>query len=172
MKYEDVDIDPEVAEERERASREAELARRIRREVLRVQRGEADDEIREDEDLERSQREELQEREARVQRRKASIGGQLLSGKILVPKEGTGYYRYVMFIAVMFFISIVVMFTTLRLDIRHSRLQDQVQILKERATRLQEERFHRTTHSAIVNELDRRGIDLHDPVTPAETLKK
>ena len=74
-------------------------------------------------------------------------------------------------IAAMFFISIFVMFTALHLDMKHSRLYREVQMLRERSTRLQEQRFRRTTHSAIVEELKRRGIDLQDPTTPAEPIE-
>ena len=41
MRYEDTEFDPATDADREAAAREAELARKIRREVLRVQRGEA-----------------------------------------------------------------------------------------------------------------------------------
>ena len=44
------------------------------------------------------------------------------------------------------------------------------QMLRERSTRLQEQRFRHTTHSAILEELRRRGIDLYDPVVPGEIL--
>ncbi len=42
--------------------------------------------------------------------------------------------------------------------------------MRERSTRLQEQRFRHTTHSAILEELRRRGIDLYDPVVPGEIL--
>ena len=48
MRYEDTEFDPATDADREAAAREAELARKIRREVLRVQRGEADDDLRAD----------------------------------------------------------------------------------------------------------------------------
>ena len=51
MRYEDTEFDPATDADREAAAREAELARKIRREVLRVQRGEADDDLRADREL-------------------------------------------------------------------------------------------------------------------------
>ena len=52
MRYEDTEFDPATDADREAAAREAELARKIRREVLRVQRGEADDDLRADREAE------------------------------------------------------------------------------------------------------------------------
>lgn len=71
MRYEDTEFDPATDADREAAAREAELARKIRREVLRVQRGEADDDLRADREAEQEQRAE-QERAARMERRRKS----------------------------------------------------------------------------------------------------
>ena len=46
MSYQDHEFDPVTDAEREAAARDAELARRIRREVLRVQSGEAEEDLR------------------------------------------------------------------------------------------------------------------------------
>ena len=56
MRYEDTEFDPATDADREAAAREAELARKIRREVLRVQRGEADDDLRADREAEQEQK--------------------------------------------------------------------------------------------------------------------
>ena len=47
-------------------------------------------------------------------------------------------YRYVGVIAAMFFVSIMVLFLSLRLDIRYARLNTEVQLLHERSFRLKE----------------------------------
>ncbi len=57
MKYNDHEFDPVTDEERAAREREEELARRIRREVLRVQSGEADEEIRADREREQAEEE-------------------------------------------------------------------------------------------------------------------
>ena len=160
MKYNDHEFDPVTDEERAAREREEELARRIRREVLRVQSGEADEEIRADREREQGKEE----------RRRSNIFWLLFSGNILVRKGASEYYRYMICIAAMFFVSIFVMFTALHLDMKYSRLYREVQMLRERSTRLQEQRFRHTTHSAILEELRRRGIDLYDPVVPGEIL--
>lgn len=169
--YEDHEFDPISPEELAEREREAELARKIRREVLRVQRGEAEEEIRADEALEAEERAGREEREEREKRRRSSAFWQLISGSILVREGSSEYYRYLICIAVMFFLSIVVMFSSLHLDMRHSRLERDVQLLRERSIRLEEQRYRQTTHSAIVERLRIRGIELYDPLSPGELIE-
>ena len=71
----------------------------------------------------------------------------------------------------MFFLSIMVMFWSLHLDMRYTRLERDVQKLRERSIRLQEQRYQRTTHSAIVEQLRARGIELYDPQAPGEIIE-
>ena len=159
MRYEDTEFDPATDADREAAAREAELARKIRREVLRVQRGEADDDLRADREAEQEQRAE-QERAARMERRrKSSFLWLLFSGNILVRESFSGYYRYLIYMAVTFFVSIFVMFTALHL-------------VRERSVRLQEQSFRSTTHSAVVRALAERGIPLYDPAAPGEIIEE
>ena len=108
---------------------------------------------------------------ARERRRKASTFWQLFSGTILVREGVSKYYPYMLSIAGMFFLSIAVMFTALHLDMKYTRLEREVQILRERSIRLQEQRYSRTTHSAIVERLRERGIDLSDPSAPGEIIE-
>lgn len=171
MKY-DHEFDPVTAEQLAAEEQEAALARKIRREVLRVQRGEADEQIREEEAEREREEQERQEKERKEERRQSNLFWQLFSGKILVRKGATEYYRYMICIAVMFFVSIVVMFTSLHLDMKYARLDNEVRLLHERSIRLQEQRFLGTTHAVIAAELKRRGIELYDPVVPAETIEE
>lgn len=168
--YPDHEFDPITPEEEAQRAQEAEFARRVRREVLRIERGEAEEEIRADLEREAAEKAEAEERERRERRRRASTFWQLFSGTILVREGISKYYPYMLSIAGMFFLSIAVMFTALHLDMKYSRLYREVQMLRERSTRLQEQRFRHTTHSAILEELRRRGIDLYDPVVPGEIL--
>lgn len=163
--FKDHEFDPVTPEEEARRRQEEEFARRVRREVLRIERGEADEDIRAD--MEREE----EERQRRERRRKASTFWQLFSGTILVHEGVSKYYPYMLSIAGMFFLSIAVMFTTLHLDMKYSRLEREVQILRERSIRLQEQRYRRTTHSAIVERLRERGIELTDPPAPGEIIE-
>ena len=169
--YSDHEFDPVTPEEQARRDAEAEFARRVRREVRRMESGEADEDIRRDEEEEALRRAEAEAREARERRRRSSMLWQLFSGSILVRRGVSRYYPYLMTIAGVFFLSIVVMFWSLHLDMRYTRLEREVQKLRERSIRLQEQRFQRTTHSAIVEQLHARGIDLYDPQTPGEIIE-
>ena len=168
--YRDHEFDPITPEEEARRREEAEFARRVRREVRRMESGAADEEIRADEEREAAERAEAQAREARERRRRSSTFWQLFSGSILVRKGVSQYYPYLLTIAGMFFLSIMVMFWSLHLDMRYTRLSRDVQKLRERSIRLQEQRYQRTTLSAIVDQLRARGIELYDPQAPGEII--
>ena len=114
-----------------------------------------------------------QERAARMERRrKSSFLWLLFSGNILVRESFSGYYRYLIYMAVTFFVSIFVMFTALHLDMKYTRLEREVQLLRERSVRLQEQSFRSTTHSAVVRALAERGIPLYDPAAPGEIIEE
>ena len=168
--YRDHEFDPVTPEEQARREQEEEFARRVRREVRRMERGEAEEDIRADEEREAEERAEAEERERRERRRRSSFW-QLFSGTILVREGVSKYYPYMLTIAGMFFLSIMVMFWSLHLDMRYTRLERDVQKLRERSIRLQEQRYQRTTHSAIVEQLRARGIELYDPQAPGEIIE-
>ena len=160
--YRDHEFDPVTPEEQARREQDEEFARRVRREVLRMERGEAEEDIRADEEREAEERAEAEERERRESRRRASTFWQLFSGSILVREGVSKYYPYMLTIAGMFW--------SLHLDMRYTRLERDVQKLRERSIRMQEQRYQRTTHSAIVRQLEARGIELYDPLVPGEII--
>lgn len=169
--YQDHEFDPVTPEQQQ----DEEFARRVRREVRRIERGEVDQQLQaeqQQEDQEQAaEKAEAEKLEQKEQRRKASTIWQLFSGTILVREGVSRYYPYMLCIAGMFFLSIAVMFWSLHLDMRYTRLEREVQILRERSIRLQEQRYRLTTHSAVVEELQRRGIELYDPQAPGETIE-
>lgn len=153
-----------LTEEELQAQRDSEeLDRRIRRMVVRVQSGEADEEIAEDRRLEEEERAEAEEEERKERRKRSGLKWQIFSGSILTSRGLADNYRYFAAIAVMCFISIVVMFAALYADMSYSRMENDVQLLRERSIRLQEQLHRRTTHQAIRDSLAARGIDLKDP---------
>ncbi len=169
--YFDPQHTPESIEEQKRLQdAEAELARKIRREVLRVQSGEAAEDI----EREKAEAEALEHERKRAERmerrRKASAFWQLISGNILVNKGVARYYPQMIMVAVMFFLSIVVMFYSLHMDMRYSRLDREVQLLRERSLRLQSERFQQSSNSAIKSKLEKRGIKLEEAVEPSTII--
>lgn len=169
--YDDHEFDPVSPEEKAEREREDKLARRIRQEVLRVQRGEAEEDLRADEEQVAEEKAEAEQAQRKAERREGSLLRQLFTGKILIHKGVSEYYRYMLVIAGMFFMSIMVMFWTLHLDVRYSRLEREVQMLRDRSIRLQEQRYRQTTHSAIVERLRERGIELYDPLAPSELIE-
>ena len=166
----DHEFDPVNADAEARRLQEEEFARRVRREVLRMERGEADEEIRADLEREAQERAAAEEEARRERRRRANLVRQFFSGTILVREGASRYYVYMLYMAGMFFLSIVVMFFGLGLDMRHSELEREVQLLRERSIRLQEQRFRSTTYSAIVARLRERGIALREPPAPGEVI--
>ena len=170
MEY-DHDFDPISPDEREQQRlQDEEFARRVRREVLRMERGEADDDIRADEAREAEEEAQREAHRQRERRRNASTFWQLFSGTILVREGMSHSYPYLLAIAGMFLLSISAVFLSLHTDMKYMRLEREVQVLRERAVRLQGRRFQRTTHSAVTAELRRRGIELYDPVAPSEII--
>ncbi len=169
--YRDHEFDPVSPEEQARREAEAEFARRVRREIRRVNSGEADEELRADLEREAAEQAEARARERKERLRRKSTFWQLVSGTILVREGISRYYPYMLCIAGMFFLSIVMMFTALHLDMKYSRLENEVQKLRERSLRLEERRFRATTHSAVVEQLHERGIDLCDPPRPPRRIE-
>lgn len=169
--YQDTDFNPDREREEQAAAEREALARTIRREVLRVNSGEADEELQAEREQMAAERAEQEAQEERQRRRNASIWRQLFSGRILIHDTVRENYRYVAIIAGMFLASIASLFWTLSLDIRHARLDTKVQLLHERSIRLQEQCYRRSSHSAIVESLQERGLDLYDPLRPSEVIE-
>jgi len=169
--YQDTDFNPQSEEERQQAERDEELARRIRREVRRVQSGEADADMEADREREEAEEADREEREERRRRRAASPLRGLVTGNVLRQEWLTGNYRYPLLIAGVFLLSIFVMFWALRLDMNYTRTEREVQLLREKAIRLREQRGRLTTHSAIVERLRTRNIPLRDPLSPHEKIE-
>lgn len=173
---EDAPLTPQpTPEELAAAAEDEQLARRIRREVRRMERGEAAEDIERDEAEEQAEREEREAEEAEEQRkqhqRANNIFWLLLSGNILQKESVSKYYSQLVIIAVLFFVSIFVMFWSLHLDMRYNQELRNVQLLRERSARLQELRYSNCSHSAILKELERRGLTLKDPTHPAVVIE-
>ncbi len=167
----DLDFHPERQEEELRRQEEEALARRVRREVLRVQSGEAAEDLEADRRAEEAEEQARVEAEERRERRHRNPFYRLISGTILVGEHATRSYPYLMTLAAMFFLNIVVLFWSLHLDLRYSRLEREVQKLRERSIRYEEQRYRQSTHSAVSKELEQRGIVLKDPATPGQIIR-
>ncbi len=155
-------------------SREEEDARRlIRDEIRRIRSGEGAEQMAAEE-AEEAERAEAEAAERQLHRRwRKFVAGsrKLLSGDILADSVMSRFFDYAGVVAFMFFLSIVVIFWSLRVDMQYNRLSQQVDLLHERAVMLKERRYRECSHSEIERELRRRGIGLYDPERPATRIE-
>lgn len=159
----DEEFDALTAEELEQMEADEEFRRRVRREIQRVQSGEAEEDIRRDEEEAEAEREAEREAEERHRRRRSNLFWQIFSGNILLNHSLRSNYRYFAAIAVMCFVSIMVMFMVLYADIRYSQAERELRLVRERSIRLQEELYERTSYDAVRQDLEQRGIIMQDP---------
>lgn len=167
----DIEFNPKSEEELLREVQERELSRRIRREVRRINSGEADDDIRADEEQEAEEQRAHDEALRHQERRQRSLLWMLASGTIMLRSGVQQNYRYALMIASMFLISIVAIFNALRIDMKYTRTEHETQLLREKSIRLQERRYQCTTYSAVVDSLRKRGIPLYDASSPTEIIE-
>lgn len=164
--YDDIDqIDDLQETAAEREAREA-MRRLVRTEIRRVESGEADQDIADD-----IAREEEEKKRAEKKRKSPFVAKieSIFTGDILLSEEASGAFNLLVLLGAIFLISIFAMFATFKQEMRHSKLQAKVELLKEHSVRTSEERTKQSTHSAILEKLKERGIQLEDPtVTPID----
>ncbi|MFI3305698.1 MAG: hypothetical protein R3Y68_04205 [Rikenellaceae bacterium] len=170
-----------TAEQQEQLDEE--LARRVLDEVQHLDpqhtpSSEEEDEEDEDDESDAEQEEgegnspDVEAEPAQPRRRRGGLFWMFVSGNVLLWRGLTRYYGQMVLVAFLFLVSIIVMFWSLHLDMEYNILSRRVQLLRERSVRLQEVRSSRLSHSAIVKELEQRGIELYDPTTPATVIEK
>lgn len=167
--YDDSEFLTDSPEEIREREQQEEIKRIVRSEFRRVQSGEADEDMAEDVRREQQEREEAEKRASRHKWLRSI--GLLLTGEILVRENVARFYSYASYIALMFFLSIVTLFAGLCVETKCNRLEREVELLHERSIRFKEQRYQKSSHSAIVEELERRGIELYDPLTPTNIIK-
>ena len=96
----------------------------------------------------------------------------LFTGEIVLSPTISKGYDYLFYMALLFLVSILSLFSSLHMQIKENRTTEEVRLLSERAIRSEEQRLKATTHSAIVNELKRRNIPLYDAYEPATIIPK
>ncbi len=149
---------PEEIAERER---EEALRRMVRTEIRRIHTGAADEDIAED-----IRREEEAETAAEKQQQRAKWIVWLshaMTGDVLILREAERIYKIIGALGVIFFVSIATTFAALHSDLRCSRLEKEVALLHEKAIRMREARHESDSHTAIVRQLSKRGIEMIDP---------
>ena len=96
----------------------------------------------------------------------------LFTGEIIINQSISKGYDYLFYMALLFLISIVTLFSSLHYQITENQLNKEVALLKERAIRIEEQRTKATTHSAIVKLLKERKIELYDTIEPVTIVEK
>lgn len=96
----------------------------------------------------------------------------LFTGEIIVNQTVSKGYDYLFYLALLFLVSIITLFSSLHQQIKVNQLEAEVTLLHEKAVRMQEQRIKATTHSAIVNALEQRGIELYDAIEPVTIIDK
>ena len=147
---------------------------RIDRDVIRVKDDDNElenedvdiDELLPEPELSEEERAALEEkRRRRAERRQKNIFRQLYSGEILTKDEVRALYPYLMVLGVTFLLSMLVLFSALRLDINRTRLQNELKVLQEQSVRQSEKLYRATSRSAIIEQSKARGLNLEEMPT-------
>lgn len=96
----------------------------------------------------------------------------LFTGEIIINQTMSKGYDYLFYMALLFLVSIITLFSSLHQQIKANQLESEVILLHEKAVRMQEQRVKATTHSAIVNALEARGIELYDTIEPVTIIEE
>ena len=96
----------------------------------------------------------------------------IFTGEVILNPSISKGYDYLFYMAVLFLISILALFSSLHMQIRENRTVEEVRLLKERTLRSEEQRLGATTHSAIVRALKERNIPLEDSLEPVTIIKE
>ncbi len=124
-----------------------------------------------DEELDEAREHGSTRQQQREEQAKENFWFALISGNILLHKGVARYYSHLVLVIVLTIVSIFVMFWSLRVDMKHTALVSEVQLLRERSVRMRESRYSQSSHSAVVRELKRRNIDLQDARTPSVIIE-
>lgn len=106
-----------------------------------------------------------EKRRRRAERRQKNIFRQLYSGEILTKDEVRALYPYLMVLGMTFLMSMLVLFSALRLDINRTRLQNELKVLQEQSVRQSERLYRATSRSAIIEQSKARGLNLEEMPT-------
>ena len=139
-------------------------------EIVRVRTTDADEDARVDGGRDTRMVPEGAEDKVRKLRLPAFIS-KFISGAILNTSAVKENYRYVICIMAMLLLSIAMFFTSLGSYIRHDKLVQEVQLLREKSIRMNERRNDISSHAAIVNRLREVGSDLKDPTHPQTAIE-
>ena len=115
------------------------------------------------------QQTQLEKRRKRPQWMTRVLG--FVTGDILLAKEAERVYKLFLMLGIIFMTSIGIIFTSLNRDLERSVLEKEVAMLKEKAIRFSEKCYQQTSHTAILERIKSRGIEIGDPNSQPKILK-
>lgn len=146
--------------------KEERMQRRIRREVIRVPDSKhgvvTEDDVVEELDRDDAAAQTISDEggEGQGDKRHKSLWGYITTGSFLTSSGARQYYRYLVAIAVMCFVSIFLKFMSLNADMESRRLETEATVLRERAILFKEQRHDICTKSEVERLLSDDGIEM------------
>lgn len=159
---EEESFDPEGIAELRRKDEEERLKRRIRREIIKVNSGESDEELEKERERMAEEEAERKAEELKKQRKSSSIIFNIFTGGFLSSDSAAIYYRMLIAIAVMCFACIFLTFMSLNADREYSQLEKRASVLRERAIVFEEQRYNISSREEVDKLLERHNIVLED----------
>lgn len=98
--------------------------------------------------------------------------GEVLSGNIFNKSEVKRQYPYVFFVALLMLLYIANGFNIQKLHRQNDRLAKEVKELRAKSLTIASIRMSATRQSAIIEELNARGIPLEESLTPSKVVVK
>ncbi len=160
---------------------DAERERRIRREVVRISQHDVESDTDEDDapwyddqDEHNTEPEEFAEEEPHGEehaKHSKSLWQHITTGTFFTDGAAS-YYRYLIAIAAMYFLSIFLSFVQLNADREYRKLQNYATVLNERAVLKEEERYSLSSKSNVEERLQSYGIELVDLSKQSRLIEK
>lgn len=154
----------EEVDEEDEENEEDEEARPAKR-PLSTKRAKADDEDEDDEESEEEEDDEEDDDEGdedeENENRSHSLWQHIITGGFIAGDNASQYYRYLIAIALMCFVSIFLTFMSLNADDEYRSKEKHVALLRERSVLKSEERYRVASRDEVVKRLDREyGIKM------------
>ena len=118
----------------------------------------------EEEKAEEEKKAAAKERKAKIKRAMATVES-IFTGDILLAKEATRVYNFLILLGAIFLASIFTMFSAFQKELECSKLQAEVVLLREARTQALSSRINNSTRAAILKKLQERGFKLEEPTT-------
>lgn len=154
------EIDNEEEEEVDEEDEEEEEARPAKR-PLSTKRAKADDEDEDEDDEDEDDEEDDDKEDEEDENRSHSLWQHIITGGFIAGDNASQYYRYLIAIALMCFVSIFLTFMSLNADDEYRSKEKHVALLRERSVLKSEERYRVASRDEVVKRLDREyGIKM------------